>query len=88
MKTYLNKMEEYIEFDVYLEIENVQYGRMLAELFENLTEGCLEQIVYLKREEDLRASLIGRYTEANDVYTKEEAKILKENDFLITEVDE
>ena len=38
-------MEDYIEFDVYLEIENVQYGRMLAELFDNLTEGCLEQIV-------------------------------------------
>ena len=37
-------MEEYIEFDVYAEIENVQYGRILAQLFENLTEGCLEQI--------------------------------------------
>ena len=75
-------MEEYIEFDVYLEIENVQYGRMLAELFENLTEGCLEQIVYLKREEDEQASLIGRYTELGDKLTKEEDKILKENGFL------
>ena len=27
--------EDYIDFDVYLEIENVQYGRMLTELFEN-----------------------------------------------------
>ena len=75
-------MEEYIEFDVYLEIENVQYGRMLAQLFENLTEGCLEQIVYLKREEDEQASLIGRYTEPGDKLTKEEDKILKENGFL------
>ena len=43
-------MEEYIEFDVYLEIENVQYGRMLPELFENLTEGRLYEILNLKRE--------------------------------------
>ena len=75
-------MEEYVEFDVYLEIENVQYGRMLVELFENLTEGCLEQIVYLKREEDEAARLIGRYTEPGDELTKEEDKILKENGFL------
>ena len=81
-------MEEYIDFDVYLEIENVQYGRMLAELFENLTEGCLEQIVYLKREEDEHASLIGRYTEPGDKLTKEEEKILKENGFLVSEGEE
>ena len=82
-------MEEYIEFDVYLEIENVQYGRMIAELFENLTEGCLEQIVYLKREEDEQARLIGRYTEPGDKLTKEENKILKENGYLgVTEDEE
>ena len=81
-------MEEYIEFDVYLEIENVQYGRMLAELFENLTQGCLEQIVYLKREEDERARLLGRYTEPGDKLTKEEEKILKENEFLVAEEEE
>ena len=81
MTTYLN-MEEYIEFAVYLEIENVQYGRMLAELFENLTEGCLGEIVNLKREEDEQASLIGRYIEPGDKLTKEEDKILKENGFL------
>lgn len=81
-------MEEYIEFDVYLEIENVQYGRMLAELFKNLTEGCLEQIVYLKREEDEAARLIGRYTELGDKLTKEESKILKENEFLVSEEEE
>ena len=81
-------MEEYIEFDVYLEIENVQYGRMLAELFENLTQGCLEQIVYLKREEDEAARLIGRYTELGNKLTKEESKILKENKFLVAEEEE
>ena len=74
--------EDYIDFDVYLEIENVQYGRMLTELFENLTEGCLEQIVYLKREEDESARLIGRYTEVGDKLTKEEVKILNANGFI------
>ena len=73
-------MEEYIEFDVYLEIENVQYGRMLAELFENLTEGCLYEIFNLKNEEDQMASLIGRYT---DTFTQEEGNILRENGFAI-----
>ena len=75
-------MEEYIEFDVYLEIENVRYGRMLPELFENLTEGCLYEILNLKRESDEMASLIGRYTKVGDILTKEEDKILKENGFL------
>ena len=75
-------MEEYIEFNVYLEIENVQYGRMLPELFENLTEGCLYEILNLKRESDEMASLIGRYTKVGDILTKEEDKILKENRFL------
>ena len=51
-------MEEYIEFDVYLEIENVQYGRMLAGLFENLTQGCLEQIVYLNVKKMKRLDLL------------------------------
>ena len=34
---------------------------MLAELFENLTEGCLYEILNLKREEDEQCRLIGRY---------------------------
>ena len=68
--------------EVYLEIEDVQYGRMLVELFENLTEGCLDEILNLKREEDEQARLIGRYTEPGDELTKEEDKILKENGFL------
>ena len=68
--------------EVYLEIEDVQYGRMVAELFENLSEGCLDEILNLKREEDEMAHLIGRYTEPGDKLTKEEDKILKENGFL------
>ena len=27
--------------EVYLKIKDVKYGRMIAELFENLSEGCL-----------------------------------------------
>lgn len=68
--------------EVYLEIEDVQYGRMVAELFENLSEGCLE-ILNLKREEDEMAHLIGRYTESNDEFTKEEGNILRENGFAV-----
>ena len=50
---------------------------MLAEFFDSLTEGCLEQAVLCKREEDEDASLIGRYTEVGDTFTEEESKILK-----------
>ena len=31
--------------EVYLEIEDVKYGRMIAELFENLSEGCLYELL-------------------------------------------
>ena len=55
---------------------------MLPELFENSTEGCLYEILNLKRESDEMASLIGRYTKVGDILTKEEDKILKENGFL------
>ena len=34
--------------EVYLEIEDVQYGRMVVEIFENLSEGCLDEILNLK----------------------------------------
>ena len=72
---------EYIDFGVCLEIEDVQYGRMIAELFENITGGFLYEILNLKREEDEQACLIGRYTEVGDKLTKEEDKILKENGY-------
>ena len=52
---------------------------MLSEFFDNLTEGCLEQAVLSKREEDEDARLIGRYTEVGDIFTEEESKILREN---------
>lgn len=69
--------------EVYLEIEDVQYGRMVVEIFENLSEGCLDEILNLKHEEDEMASLIGRYTESNDEFTKEEGNILGENGFAV-----
>ena len=68
--------------EVYLEIEDVQYGRMVAELFENLTEGCLDENLNLKREETEMARLIGRFTEVGDKLTDEEVKILRANGFL------
>ena len=81
---YLNDISQsermdFINFDVYLEVEDCQYGRMLAEFFDNLKEGCLEQAVSCKREEDEDARLIGRYTEVGDTLTEEESKILREN---------
>ena len=69
--------------EVYLEIEDVQFGRMLAELFQDLTEGCLEQILYMKREEMESYMLIGRFTEPGDKLTKEEGNILRENGFAV-----
>ena len=75
-----------MEMKIYLEIEDVQYGRMLSELFDNITEGCLERCVYLKREEDEMARLIGRYTVPGDELTKEEGNILRENGFADIEI--
>ena len=74
-----SERKDFIDFDVCLEVEDRQYGRMLAEFFDNLTEGCLEQAVLCKRESDEDAKLIGRYTEAGDPLTEEESKILREN---------
>ena len=81
---YLNEIskserKDFINLDFYIEVEDRKYGRMLSEFFDNLTEGCLEQAVLCKREEDEDARLIGRYTEVGDIFTEEESKILKEN---------
>ena len=81
---YLNEIsnsqrKDFINLDFFIEVEDRQYGRMLAEFFDHLTEGCLEQAVLCKREEAEDARLIGRYTEVGDTYTPEESKILKEN---------
>ena len=46
--------------EVYLEIEDVKYGRMIAELFENLSEGCLYELLNHKRESLEQARTIGR----------------------------
>ena len=72
-----SERKDFINLDVYIEVEDRQYGRMLAEFFDSLTEGCLEQAVLCKREEDEDARLIGRYTEVGDTFTEEESKILK-----------
>ena len=77
-----SERKDFINFDVYIEVEDRQYRRMLAEFFDDLTEGFLEQAVLSKREEDKQARLIGRYTVPGDELTKEEDKTLKENGFL------
>ena len=83
-QNYLNDIskserKDFINPDFYIEVEDRQYGRMLSEFFDDLTEGCLEQAVLCKREEDEDAKLIGRYLEKGDIKTEEECKILKEN---------
>ena len=48
--------------EVYLEIEDVKYGRMIAELFENLSEGCcLYELLNHKHESLEQARIIGSY---------------------------
>lgn len=74
-----SERKDFISIDFYIEVEDRQYGRMLAEFFEDLTEGCLEQAVLCKREKDEDARLIGKYTEVGDKFTEEESKFLKEN---------
>ena len=45
-----SQRKDFINLDVYnIEVEDRQYGRMLSEFFDNLTEGCLEQAVLCKR---------------------------------------
>ena len=81
---YLNDFSEsqrkdFIDLDFYIEVEDRLYGRMLAEFFDGLTEGCLEQAVLCEREKDEDAKLIGRYLETGNIKTEEECKILSEN---------
>ena len=83
-QNYLNDISEsqrkdFIDLDFYIEVEDRQYGRMLAEFLDGLTEGCLEQAVLCKREQDEDAKRIGRYLETGDIKTEEEYKILSEN---------
>ena len=47
--------------EVYLEIEDVKYGRMIAELFENLSEGYLYELLNHKHESLEKARIIGSY---------------------------
>ena len=74
--------------EVYLEIEDVKYGRMIAELFENLTEGCLYELLNLKHESSEQAQIIGRVIGADDDLTDEEAELFSATGFSIREVNE
>ena len=69
--------------EVYLEIEDVKYGRMIAELFENLSEGCLYKLLNHKHESLEKARIIGRVIGMGDPITNEEAKLLKANGFCV-----
>ena len=69
--------------EVYLEIEDVKYGRMIAKLFENLSEGCLYELLNHKHESLEKARIIGRVIGMDDAITNEEAKLLKANGFCV-----
>ena len=69
--------------EVYLEIEDVKYGRMIAELFESLSEGCLYELLNHKHESLDKARIIGRVIGMDDAITNEEAKLLKVNGFCV-----
>ena len=69
--------------EVYLEIEDVKYGRMIAELFENLSEGCLYELLSLKHESLEKSRIIGRVIGMDDAITNEEDKQLKANGFCV-----
>ena len=68
--------------DLCLEIEDVKYGRMIAELFENLSDGCLNHLLLMKREETEIARFIGRVNEPDHKLTEEEKKIFYLRDVL------
>ena len=74
--------------EVYLEIEDVKYGRMITELFENLSEGCLYELLNHKRESLEQARIIGRVIGMDDPITNEEAKLLKANGFHVRDITE
>ena len=74
--------------EVYLEIEDVKYGRMIAELFENLSEGCLYERLNHKHESLEQARIIGRVIGMDDPITNEEAKLLKANGFHVRDITE
>ena len=69
--------------EVYLEIEDVKYGRMIAELFKNLSEGCLYELLNHIHESLEQAPIIGRVIGMDDAITNEEAKLLKANGFCV-----
>ena len=74
--------------EVYLEIEDVKYGRMITELFENLSEGCLNELLNHKHGSLEQARIIGRVIGMDDPITNEEAKLLKANGFHVRDITE
>ena len=72
--------------EVYLEIEDVKYGRMITELFENLSEGCLYELLNDKHGSVEQARIVGRVIGMDDPITNEEAKLLKANGFHVREI--
>ena len=76
--------------EVYLEIEDVKYGRMIAELFENLSEGCLYiyELLNHKHEALEQARIIGRVIGMDGPITNEEARLLKANGFNVRDITE
>lgn len=74
--------------EVYLEIEDVKYGRMITELFENLSKVCLYELLNHKHESLEQALIIGRVIGMDDPITNEEAKLLKANGFHVRDITE
>ena len=74
--------------EVYLEIEDVKYGRMVAELFENLSEGCLYELLNHKDESLEQDRIIGRVIGMDDSITSEEAELLKANGSHVRDITE
>ena len=69
--------------EVYLEIGDIRYGRMIAALFKNLSEGCLYELLNHKHESLEKARITGRVIGMDDAITNEEAKLLKANGFCV-----
>lgn len=74
--------------EVYLEIEDDKYARKIAELFENLTEGCLYELLNFKRESDEMARIIGRYTSPGYLLSDEDISLLNKHGYCLREEDE
>lgn len=71
--------------EVYFEFEDIGYGKMIAELFENLSEGCLYEVLNCKHENDKKYEIIGRFVRPGEPLTKDKSALLKAAGFNIVE---